>query len=447
MEHNDRTLSKTGNETDGLSPVKQALVEIRRLRSELEECRRGRNETVSILGMAVRLPGGVSSPERYWQALAAGENLISTVPSERWEAHAYWSNDPDQSGKMYDVHGGFIDDIDAFDPEFFGINAREAESMDPQQRLLLELTWEALERSGIDPRTLMNTQTGIYIGMGNSDYGRRLTSDVRRIDGYTGLGAASSIAAGRIAYFLGTHGPGIVTDTACSSSLVAVHQAVQGLRSGEIDLAIVGGSNLILSPEMNIGFSRARMLSRDGRCRTFDAAADGYVRAEGCCVIVLKRKSDAERDGDHVLANIHGSAVNQDGRSAGITAPNGPAQEMVMRASLADAQLSPEAVSYIEAHGTGTPLGDPMEVNAIGAVYGIQRSALSPLHIGSAKTNLGHTEAAAGLTGLIKVVLMMQPGGSIVPHLNYTDPSPQIDWQRWPIRPLPSPVPSPVSRS
>jgi 3-oxoacyl-(acyl-carrier-protein) synthase/SAM-dependent methyltransferase/acyl carrier protein len=384
--------------------------------------------------MAVRLPGGISSPESFWKALANGEDLITTVPSDRWEGRTYWSDDPDQAGKMYDVHGGFLQDVDAFDADFFGINSREAESMDPQQRLLLELTWEALERSGIDPRTLMNTLTGIYVGMTNSDYSRLLTSDVRKIDGYTGVGAAASIAAGRIAYFLGTHGPGIVVDTACSSSLVAVHQAVQSLRKGEIDLAIVGGVNLILSPEMNIGFSRTRMLARDGRCKTFDAAADGYVRAEGCCVIVLKRQSDAQRDGDHVLANIHGSAVNQDGRSAGITAPNGPAQEMVMQAALADAHLSSVAVNYIEAHGTGTPLGDPMEVQAIGAVYGPKRSSQSPLHIGSVKTNLGHTEAAAGLTGLIKTVLMMQPGRSIVPHLNYKNPSKQIDWQRWPIR-------------
>ena len=433
MGHEDKSLSMTGNETDSLSPVKQALIEIRRLRSELEECRRGQNEPVSILGMAVRLPGGVSSPERFWEALAAGEDLITTIPSDRWEGGAYWSDDPDQAGKMYDVHGGFIDDVDAFDPDFFGINPREAESMDPQQRLLLELSWEALERSGIDPRTLMNTQTGVYIGMTNSDYGRRLTSDVRHVDGYTSLGAAASIAAGRIAYFLGTHGPAVVFDTACSSSLVAVHQAVASLRNREIDLAIVGGVNLILGPEMNVGFSRTRMLARDGRCKTFDAAADGYVRAEGCCVIVLKRQSDAQRNGDHVLANIHGSAVNQDGRSAGITAPNGPAQEMVMKAALADARVSSTAVSYIEAHGTGTALGDPMEVQAVGAVYGPERSLQSALHIGSVKTNLGHTEAAAGLTGLIKTVLMMQPGRSIVPHLNYKNPSTQIDWQRWPI--------------
>ena len=433
MAQSDKSLPIGANKTEGLSPVKQALVEIRKLRSELEECRRDQREPVSILGVAVRLPGGITSLERFWQALAEGEDLITTIPSDRWEAHSYWSSDPNQIGKMYDVHGGFIDNVDMFDADFFGIHAREAESMDPQQRLLLELTWEALERANIDPRTLMNTQAGIFIGMTNSDYGRRLVAATRKIDGYTGVGAAASIAAGRIAYLLGTHGPAMVIDTACSSSLVAVHQAVQSLRRGETDLAIVGGVNLILSPEMNIGFSRTRMLASDGRCKTFDASADGYVRAEGCCVIVLKRQSDALRDGDRVLANIHGSAVNQDGRSAGITAPNGPAQEMVMRAALEDAHISPAAVSYVEAHGTGTPLGDPMEVQAIGAVYGSEHSSQLPLRIGSVKTNLGHTEAAAGLAGLIKVVLMMQPGRAIAPHLHYENPSPQIDWMRLPI--------------
>ena len=413
--------------------MKRALVEIRQLRAELEACRRGPVEPVAILGVAVRLPGGVASPEKFWKALAAGEDLISTVPPQRWDALAYASVGSDEPGTMYDIHGGFLSDVDAFDAEFFAIHAREAASMDPQQRILLELTWEALERANIDPRSLMNTKTGIYLGMTNSDYSRLLLEDPGSVDGYTGVGAAGSIAAGRIAYFLGTHGPAVVMDTACSSSLVAVHQAVQSLRRQETDLAIVGATNLILSPEMNIGFSRTSMLSRDGHCKTFDAAADGYVRSEGCCVIVLKRLTDARRDRDPVLANLHGSAVNQDGRSAGITAPNGPAQEAVMREALANAALEPHAVSYVEAHGTGTPLGDPIEVRAIGSVYATGRSAESPLRIGSVKTNLGHTEAAAGLAGLIKVVLMMQPGHGIAPHLHFKQPSPQIHWRQWPI--------------
>lgn len=433
MAQSDSSSQRPAPKAEELSPVKRALVEIRRLRVELEECQLGSHEPVAILGSAVRLPGGVTSPERFWNALANGEDLITTVPPERWDAHSYSSREADQPGTMYDVHGGFLSEIDAFDAEFFGIHPREAASMDPQQRILLELTWEALERATIDPRSLMKTKTGIYLGMTNSDYGRLLMEDPRTIDGYSGVGAAGSIAAGRLAYFLGTQGPAMVIDTACSSSLVAVHQAVQSLWRGETDLAIVGATNLILSPEMNIGFSRTRMLSRDGRCKTFDASADGYVRAEGCCVIILKRLADAVRDRDRVLANIHGSAVNQDGRSAGITAPNGPAQEAVMREALANAALEPHAVSYVETHGTGTPLGDPIEVQAIGAVYGMGRREESPLRIGSVKTNLGHTEAAAGLTGLIKVALMMQPGHGIAPHLHFTQPSPQIDWQQWPI--------------
>ena len=420
-------------EPEDLSPVKRALVEIRRLRAELELSRHGQTDPIATIGLAVRLPGGVTSPDRFWKALAEGEDLITTVPPERWDAQAYWSADGDEPGTMYDIHGGFLSDVDAFDAEFFGIHPREAASMDPQQRILLELTWEALERAAIDPRSLMNTKTGIYLGLTGSDYSRVLTESPRRIDGYTGVGAALSIAAGRLAYFLGTHGPAVAIDTACSSSLVAVHQAVQSLRGGETDLAIVGAANLILSPEMNIGFSRTRMLSRSGRSRTFDASADGYVRSEGCCVVILKRMQDAVRDEDRIFVKIHGTAVNQDGRSAGITAPNGPAQEAVMRAALADAGLKPDAIGYVEAHGTGTPLGDPMEVHAIGEVYGEGRNPGSPLRIGSVKTNLGHTEAAAGLTGLIKIALMMQPGHGIAPHLHFKMPSPQIDWQRWPI--------------
>jgi 3-oxoacyl-(acyl-carrier-protein) synthase/SAM-dependent methyltransferase/acyl carrier protein len=433
MAHDDNSRQAVTQIAEELSPVKRALVEIRRLRAELESCRRGQLEPVAIIGLAVRLPGGIASPEGFWKALAEGKDLITTVPPERWNAHAYWSPDGDQPGTMYDTHGGFLSDIDAFDADLFGIHPREAASMDPQHRILLELTWEALERATIDPRSLKNTQTGIYLGLTNSDYGRLLLDAPRTIDGYTGVGAAASIAAGRLAYFLGTHGPALAIDTACSSSLVAVHQAVQSLRKGEIDLAIVGAANLILSPEMNVSFSRTRMLSRDGRCKTFDASADGYVRAEGCCVIVLKRLADAARDHDRVLANIHGTAVNQDGRSAGITAPNGPAQEAVMRAALADAGVQPGEISYVEAHGTGTPLGDPMEVQAIGAVYGEGRGSEAPLRIGSVKTNLGHTEAAAGLTGLIKTVLMMQPGHGIAPSLHFKQPSPQMDWARWAI--------------
>jgi 3-oxoacyl-(acyl-carrier-protein) synthase/SAM-dependent methyltransferase/acyl carrier protein len=427
-------LTQTGlGGSDELSPVKRALIEIRQLRAELEESRRGGHEPVAIVGMAMRFPGGVATPERFWEALSGGEDLIGTIPPERWNAGEYLHSDPDHMGTMYDGHGGFLSDIDAFDAEFFGINPREAASMDPQQRILLELSWEALERAAIDPKTLFNTSAGVFLGVSNCDYARYTMRDGREIDAYAGVGSSLSIAAGRISYFLGTHGPALAVDTACSSSLVALHLAMESLRRGEIDVALVGGASLILSPEFSVGFSRTRMLSRDGRCQTFDAAADGYVRSEGCGVIVLRRLADAKRDGDRIWASVAGTAVNQDGRSAGLTAPNGPAQEAVIRAALEDAQVTSASVSYVETHGTGTPLGDPMEVQALAAVYCEGRERGEPLRIGSVKSNLGHAEAAAGLAGLMKVVMMLQPGHGIAPNLHFKSPNPKIDWERLPL--------------
>ncbi len=390
-------------------------------------------EPIAILGTALRLPGGVSTPERFWEALEKGEELIGTVPPERWNASSFLGADPDEAGTTYDIHGGFISEVDAFDADLFGMHPREASKADPQQRLLLELTWEALERSSINPQSMAGTQTGIWIGISNNDWARMLVEDPRKIDGYTGVGGAGGVAAGRIAHFLGTHGPAEVIDTACSSSLVALHHAVRSLRCGETNLAIVGGANLILSPDLHICFSRSGMLSRSGRCHTFDNAADGYVRSEGCCIVVLKRLADAERDGDPILAVIRGTAVNQDGRSARLTSPNIRAQQKVMRSALENAGVEPGVVSYVEAHGTGTPLGDPMEFLSTGMVYGAHRSASNPLHIGSVKTNLGHCEGAAGLAGLIKVALMLQRGHCIAPHLHCSSPSFRINWKRWPI--------------
>jgi 3-oxoacyl-[acyl-carrier-protein] synthase II len=429
LQNTDPTSTEPTNSAE-LSPVKRALLEIRQLRAQLNESHRASHEPIAIVGIALRLPGGITTPDRFWQALVTGEDLISPVPLNRWEAGEYLNADPDHAGTMYDAHGGFLTDIDQFDAEFFGVNAREAASMDPQHRLLLELSWEALERAGIDPKSLANTASGVYLGMSSSDYGRQTMRDARDIHAYSAVGSALSIAAGRISYFLGLRGPSMVLDTACSSSLVAAHLACESLRRKEINLAIVGGSNLILSPDFNVSFARTRMLARDGRSKTFDVAADGYVRGEGCCVIVLKRYSDALRDGDPILASIAGSAVNQDGRSAGITAPNGPSQEAVIRAALDNAGVAADAVTYVETHGTGTPLGDPIEVQALGAVYGASRDAGTPLHIGSVKTNLGHTEAVAGLVGLIKVVLMMQPERGIPPHLHFKNPNPNIDFDR-----------------
>ena len=268
--------------------------------------------------------------------------------------------------------------------------------MDPQQRLLLEATWEALENAGIPATSLQGSRTGVFVGIAGADYHRHVLAD-RSADTHASTGTLASVAAGRISYVLGLNGPAVSLDTACSSSLVAVHLAARSLRAGESDVAIAGGVSLMLSPELTVNFCRAGMLSRDGRCRTFDASADGYVRSEGCGVVVLKRLSDAQRDGDRVLGLVRGSAINQDGRSSGLTAPSGPAQEAVIRAALADAGAEPSDVRYIEAHGTGTPLGDPIEVQAIGAVFG-GRSRQDPVLLGSVKTNMGHLEGAAGIT-------------------------------------------------
>ena len=306
--------------------------------------------------------------------------------------------------------GGFLDQVDRFEPQFFGIAPREALTMDPQQRLLLEVSWEALEHAGQSPVKLGHTRTGVYVGICSNDYAQLLleAGNPALVDMYYASGIAHSIASGRLSYVLGLQGPSISVDTACSSSLVAIHLACQGLRNRECRLALAGGVNVILSPEIFSALSRARMLAADGKCKTFDAAADGFVRGEGCGMVVLKRLDDALADGDRILALIRGSAVNQDGPSSGLTAPNGPSQESVIRDALANGAVNPQDVSYVEAHGTGTSLGDPIEVQALGAVFGPGREAATPLLIGSLKTNVGHLEAAAGVSGLIKVVLSLQ---------------------------------------
>ena len=419
-----------GGET--LTPLKRALIEIRGMRARLETMeheREKRDEPIAIIGIGCRLPGGVDSPEALWQLLREGGDAITEIPPDRWNIDQYYDADPATPGKMSTRHGGFMRDIDRFDAGFFNIARREAEQMDPQQRILLETAWDALERAGIAPDTLTDTATGVFIGIANSDYIRLLAADRDQIDVYFGSGNATSVAAGRISYLLGLHGPSIALDTACSSSLVAVHLACHSLRARECNLALTGGINLILSPDININFSKAQMLSPDGHCKFGDASADGYVRSEGCGVVVLKRLSDAIKEGDDILAVIRGSALNQDGRSSGLTAPNGPAQEAVLRAALANAGLAPADIGYIEAHGTGTALGDPIELQALGAVFGPSRSTGTHLPVGSLKTNLGHTEAAAGIAGLIKTVLMLQHG-EIPASLHFSTPSTHVPWQQ-----------------
>jgi acyl transferase domain-containing protein len=414
-----------------LSPTKRAIVEIRELRAKLEAAERAASEPIAIVGLGCRFPGA-AGPEAYWRLLRDGTDAISKVPLDRWDVDAMYDPDPDAPGKIYARNGGFLDQVDRFDAAFFGISPREAVSLDPQQRLLLEVAWEALEHGGIGPDSLAGSAGGVFLGLTSAEYGTLLLNGAPSdITAYVGTGNALSVASGRLSYFLGIQGPSMVVDTACSSSLVAVHLACHSLRRDECRMALAGGANVILRPEPTMNFCRARMLAPDGRCKTFDAAADGYARGEGVGVVVLKRLSHAIADGNRVLAVIVGSAVNQDGRSGGLTVPNGVAQERLLRDALASARLQPSDVSYIEAHGTGTSLGDPIEMHSLRSVFAEGRPDAHPLVIGSAKTNFGHLEAAAGIAGLIKVVLALQHR-EIPAHLHFERLNPHIDLTGFP---------------
>ncbi|HTV23157.1 MAG TPA: type I polyketide synthase, partial [Polyangiaceae bacterium] len=404
-------------------------------RQALEQERKRRTEPIAIVGIGCRFPGAASSPEQYWRMLCGGVDATGDVPRDRWDADALFDEDADAPGKAYVKRGAFLADIAGFEPEMFGISPREAVGLDPQQRLLLEVCWEALEDAAIAPQALSATATGVWIGQSFDDYARRTSAagGLEGIDRYSALGTARSVAAGRIAYVLGLNGPVLQVDTSCSSSLVAVHLACQSLRAGECDVALVGGVNLIAAPDNTIALCKLRALARDGRCKTFDARADGYGRGEGCGIIVLKRASDAAAASDRVYAEIRGSALNHDGRSNGLTAPSGGAQEAVLRRALDNAGLAAHDVQYIEAHGTGTLLGDPIELLALNRVFGAGRSAAQPLLVGSAKTNIGHLEAAAGIAGLIKAALSIAQG-AIPPHLHLTQPNPKIPWHELPFR-------------
>jgi acyl transferase domain-containing protein len=404
------------------------------LYERLDKSEKRRSEPLAIVGMGCRFPGGSNGPEDYWRLLSEGVDAIGEVPPERWDIDAYYDPDPDAPGKMTTRWGGFVDDIDRFDAEFFGISPREAASMDPQQRLLLEVAWEALEHAGIPAEAAKKTLTGVYVGICSNDYFQLLAKrGAQAADTYLATGGSHSFASGRLSYFLGLRGPAVSIDTACSSSLMAVHQACRALRAGECNIALAAGVNALLWPESTITMSRARAMAPDGRCKAFDARADGFVRGEGCGVVVIKRLADAEAAGDRVLALIRGSATNQDGRSNGLTAPNGPSQQAVIREALADGGVSSADVSYVETHGTGTPLGDPIEVQALGNVLAEGRHESSRVTLGSVKANIGHLEAAAGIAGLVKVVLAMQHR-QIPPLLHFQKPSPHIDWQGNPIR-------------
>ena len=407
-------------------PTPETLLHlIRQARLRIEELE-GRDRTpIAVIGLGCRFPGA-ASPAAFWQNLLNGHDAISEVPVDRWDAHALYSPTP-TAGKMNTRWGGFLPDIDAFDARFFGISGVEAAAMDPQQRLLLEVAWETIEDAAIDPQSLAGSQTGVFIGISSNDYGRLQRGSAQAISAYAGVGNALSIAANRLSYLLDWHGPSLAIDTACSSALVAVHQACQSLRRGECEQALVGGVNVILSPAITVAFTQAGMMASDGRCKTFDARADGYVRSEGAGLILLKRLPDAIRAGDPIWAVLAGTAINQDGRSNGLTAPNGLAQQAVIRQALHNAGVAPAQIGYIETHGTGTPLGDPIEVNAIKAVLNEGRVDAQPCWLGAVKANIGHLEAAAGIAGLIKTILCLHHQ-QIPRQLHLTERNPHIDF-------------------
>jgi amino acid adenylation domain-containing protein len=419
-------MSKNDERVDNLSPLKRALFALEDMKAKLKKIQREKNEPIAIIGMSSRFPGANNNDE-YWELLKNGIDAITEVPKDRWDIDEYYDSSPGKRGKIITRHGGFIKQkADQFDPAFFGISPREAEKMDPQQRLLLEVTWEAFENAGLSPKEISKSRTGVYVGICSNDYGlvQRDNQGFMGIDAYFGSGNATSIAANRISYLLDLQGPSFTVDTACSSSLVTVHLACQALRNGEADMAVTGGVSLMLSAANSISFSLAGMLAPDGRCRTFDADAKGYVRGEGCGMIVLKRLSDARRDNDNILAVVRGSAVNQDGRTNGLTAPSAISQQRVIKEAMDFAKIKPEDVGYVEAHGTGTILGDPIEVQALtGAMEG--RPIEKKCFIGSSKTNIGHLEGASGIAGLIKTVMVLKHK-QIPPHLNFKKINPHI---------------------
>ena len=418
------------------SPLQKAYSLIQLLRKELEQTKTLSAEPIAVVGMACRAPS-VKNPEELWQLVRAGRDAITDIPKTRWNAQDYYDPRPGTPGKAYTLRGGFVEDADKFDASFFGISAREAEGMDPQQRLLLEVAWEALEHAGIPPSSLVASASGVFVGVTSSDYGLLQACSEGEGDGnpYFNTGTPLNACAGRISYVLGLQGPCMAVDTACSSSLTAIHLACTSLRAKDCDLALTGGVNLTLSPLLNVTLSAAGMMSADGKCKTFSEDANGYVRGEGCGIVVLKRLSDAIANNDNIIGVIRATGVNQDGASSGFTVPNGQAQQKLIRQTLLKSGLQPHDIDYVEAHGTGTPLGDPIEAQSLGAVIGKAEQRDRPLLVGSIKSNIGHLESAAGVMGLIKLLKALEHR-ELPPTLHIQTPSSRIPWSELNLQPV-----------
>ncbi len=421
--------------------MKEALVELESLQTRFETLRRAHSEPIAVVGLGCRFPGGANSPREFWSLLCDGVDAVDEVRPQRWDLDVFYDPDVDAPGKVYCRNAALVDQslVEGFSPEFFGIAPREARCMDPQQRMLLEVCWEALEDAAVPPDGIRESRTGLFVGSCTDDYLQLFNNlaDPARIEGYSSLGTARCITVGRVSHLLGLEGPAIQFDTACSSSLVAVHQACASLRSGECEMTLAGGVNLQLSPVWTIGLCKLKALAPDGRCKTFDAAANGFGRGEGCGILVLKRLSDALEAGDPIRALIRGAAINHDGHSGGLTVPSQMAQEKLLRQAQRAARVRPDEIDYVEAHGTGTGLGDPIEMGALASVFS---DRTRPIWVGSVKTNIGHLEGAAGVAGLIKAILSLEHE-AIPPHLHFQRPNPHIAWKDFNVRVPTQPTP------